>query len=93
MTTNQILTVVGAIIGAAIIIYFVFIATPPASEPTPTATSKINITEVCEGALAYMTFANGAEAEVFVAECKEGKHPEVIEQYKEQIGLGDGATI
>ncbi len=54
---------------------------------------KLNINGICEGALAYMTFADGASAEKFVAECKDGKHPEVIEQYKAQMGLGDGAAI
>jgi hypothetical protein len=57
------------------------------------AQGKINIDAVCDGALAYMTFPNATAAEVFVAECKEGKHPQVIEQYKEQMGLGDGAAI
>lgn len=54
---------------------------------------KININEVCEGALIRMTFPNGAAAEKFVAECKEGKHPEVIEQFKTEMNLGDGAQI
>lgn len=61
-------------------------------EPVP-SNEKLNITAVCESALAYMTFSDSASAELFVSECKEGKHPEVIEQYKVQMGLGDGATI
>ena len=60
---------------------------------TSGAQGKININAVCEGALAYMTFTDGAAADAFVTECKDGKHPEVIEQYKAQMGLGDGATI
>ena len=56
------------------------------------STAKIDINAVCDGALAYMTFANDAEAQVFVTECKEGKRPEVIEQYKDSLNL-DGATI
>ncbi len=40
-----------------------------------------------------MTFPDAAAAEIFVAECKEGKHPEVIDQYKAQMNLGDGAAI
>jgi len=44
---------------------------------------KIDINAVCEGALAYMTFTDGESAEKFVAECKEGKHPDVINQYIE----------
>lgn len=54
---------------------------------------KININEVCEGALIRMTFTNGAAAEKFVAECKEGKHPEVIEQFKAELNLGAGVEI
>lgn len=62
-------------------------------ESGPKVQGKLNINAVCEGALAYMTFTDGASADAFVAECKEGKHPEVIEQYKLQMGLGDGAAI
>lgn len=54
---------------------------------------KININEVCESALIRMTFPDGAAAEKFVAECKEGKHPEVIEQFKAEMNLGGGAQI
>lgn len=54
---------------------------------------KINIDEVCQGALMYMTFTDGAAAEKFVAECKEGKHPEVIERFKADLNLGAGAEI
>lgn len=54
---------------------------------------KLNINAVCDGALAYMTFPDAASADVFVQDCKEGKHPEVIEQYKADMNLGDGATI
>lgn len=54
---------------------------------------KIDINAVCEGSLSYMTFPDGASAEKFVAECKEGKHPEVIERYKTEMNLGDGAQI
>lgn len=54
---------------------------------------KLDINAVCEGALAYMSFENGEAAAEFVAECKEGNHPEVIERYKADMGLGDGAAI
>lgn len=60
--------------------------------PAP-AQGKLNINVVCEGALAYMTFPDAASADAFVADCKEGKHPEVIERYKAEMGLGDGAAI
>lgn len=55
--------------------------------------AKINIDEVCAGALAYMTFPSSAEADAFLEECKEGKRPEVIERYKQDMGLGEGAAI
>ncbi len=61
-------------------------------DPAP-AQGKLNIDVVCDGALAYMTFPDGESADIFVAECKEGKHPEVIEDYKKQMGLGEGAKI
>jgi hypothetical protein len=61
--------------------------TPPAG-----ASAKINVQEVCQGALAYMTFSDAVAADAFVAECIEGKHPEVIEQYKASLQL-DGAEI
>lgn len=54
---------------------------------------KLDINTICEGALAYMTFLDGKSADAFVAECKEGKHPDVIERYKAQMGLGDGASL
>lgn len=62
-------------------------------EPTPSSQGKIDINAVCEGALAYMSFPDGESAATFVAECKEGKHPQVIEEFKTQMNLGDGANI
>lgn len=59
----------------------------------PMPQGKINIDAVCESALAYMTFPNGAESDKFVAECKEGKHPEVIERYLKELNAGDGRAI
>ncbi len=64
-----------------------------AGSSTPTTNAKLNINVVCESALSYMTFSDGASAQKFVAECKEGEHPEVIEHFKAQMNLGDGATI
>jgi hypothetical protein len=46
--------------------------------PATSANGKLNIDVVCQSALAYMTFPDAASAEAFVAECKEGKHPELI---------------
>jgi len=68
--------------------------TPVTSEtPANGANAKINIDAVCQGALAYMTFPDGASADAFVADCKDGKHPEVIERYKADMNLGAGAQI
>lgn len=61
--------------------------------PAPASMGKLNINVVCESALTYMTFPDGASADKFVAECKEGQHPDVIERYKAQMNLGDGAMI
>ena len=71
--------------------YYLFMQ--PAAPADTTSDAKIDINAVCEGALAYMTFENGAAAEAFVQECKNGEHPEVIEQYKAQMGLGAGVAI
>lgn len=94
--------VIGLIIIAAIG-YFVFMQ--PAAAPTietqsgdqaPSMNSgqeKIDINAVCEGALAYTTFENGAAAEAWVQECKDGEHPEAIEQWKVQMGITDDRAI
>lgn len=83
-------------IGAAVVVillagYFFFY--PKTAATPPGAQGKINVDAVCQGALAYMTFTDAVSAEVFIAECKEGKHPEVIERYKAEMNLGDGAAI
>ncbi len=62
-------------------------------ENTKPAGAKLNINVVCESALSYMSFSDSKSADTFVTDCKEGKHPEVIERYKKDMGLGDGATI
>lgn len=59
---------------------------------TPVVNGKLDPRVACESALAYTTFDSGAAAEVFVADCVAGKHPEVIERYKADMGL-DGAAI
>lgn len=61
---------------------------------TPAAPAgKLDIRAVCESALAHMSFPDGAAADAFVAECIEGKHPEVIERYRQEMNLGDGAAL
>ena len=57
------------------------------------AAAKIDIDAVCSGALAYMTFPSGIEADAFVEACKRGEHPEVIEQWKVQMGITDDRVI
>lgn len=71
----------------------IFTITKMLEASAPTTSGKINITAVCEAALAYMTFPNGASADAFVADCKEGKHPEVIERYTQEMNLGEGAAL
>ncbi len=97
MKPAYIVSIVVALVVLAGIAYFAFPATPTPSPTTDTpseqAQGKLDINAICEGALAYMTFPDGASAEAFVAECKEGKHPEVIERYKADMNLGDGAEI
>jgi len=58
-----------------------------------TAQQKIDINAVCDGALAYMSFPDAASAEVFLAECKAGNRPEVIEKYKADLNLDAGVEI
>lgn len=50
---------------------------------------KIDMDVICEGSLAYMTFADSKKADAFVADCKVGKHPEVVEQYLKNMNLDD----
>jgi hypothetical protein len=59
----------------------------------PEPQAKIDINVVCNGALAYMTFQTGNEAEAFVEACVRGEHPEVIEQWKVQMGITDDRAI
>ncbi len=93
---KPILTFIAVVI-VAVVVYFAFVyqrQMPEVNAPTDTSSQgKLNINVVCEGALSYMTFMDGSSAEKFVAECKEGKHPEVIDRYKTEMNLGDGATI
>lgn len=63
------------------------------SNPSPTENlpnqvdGKLNIEEICNSALTYMTFPDGESATKFVEECKNGQHPEVIERYKRENNL------
>ena len=61
-------------------------------EDAPAMTGKIDIYKVCEDSLSYTDFPDSASAEAYVAECKEGKHPEVIEHFRAQMN-SDGKAI
>ena len=68
----------------------------PGTEKTPINTTfqgKLNIDLVCENSISYMRFKDSDSANKFVSECKEGKHPEVIEKYKTDLNLGEGVKI
>ncbi len=59
----------------------------------PSRQGKLNIDVACESALAYTTFTDAESAAMFVQECKEGKHPEVIERYIKDTGLNEDSVI
>jgi hypothetical protein len=94
-TLVAIIIITAALVGG----YFVFMKNPANTAPetsypaNDSSAGKLDINVVCESALSYMTFPDGESAAKFVAECKEGKHPEVIERYKADMNLGDGAAI
>lgn len=88
------IVVVVVVIAGAGLLTLILSSARPSSAPTDMASNgKLNIDAVCQGALAYMTFPSNVEAEAFVKDCKEGKHPEVIEKYKADNGFGDGTVI
>ena len=92
-STKMVLVIIGVIIVAAIG-YYVFVL--PGATATPTNTNsqaRLDINAICDGALAYMTFENGAAAEAWVAECKRGEHPEAIEKWKQMNGITDDRVI
>lgn len=94
MKTRVLIVILFLIIIAGVICAVVY--SPLSTEQSsnnPAQNSKLNMNVVCESALTYMTFTYGADADKFIAECKEGKHPEVIEHYKAQMNLGEGAAI
>lgn len=77
--------------------YYFFMMQPSEAPTTETqngtASQKIDINAICEGALAYMSFPSGAEAEAWVEACKRGEHPAAIEQWKEMNGITDDRAI
>lgn len=60
----------------------IFTITKMLSADATSTDGKIDIDTACRGALAYMTFPDGAAADAFVQDCIAGKHPEVIERYR-----------
>ncbi len=59
--------------------------------PDAVPTGKLDAATICESALAYMTFPDGAAADAFVADCIDGKHPEVFERYRQDMGMDAAA--
>lgn len=59
----------------------------------PAPQVKLNIDVICQNALAYMSFPDAESAELYLQECREGKHPEIIENYKAEMGISDDAAI
>lgn len=59
----------------------------------PPRATKLDINAVCKSALAYMTFPDSRAVDVFMDECRDGKHPEVIERFIKEMGGGDGRVI
>lgn len=57
-------------------------AGPETSEYADTPAVSEELDAACKAALAYMLFPDAEAVERFLAECKEGKHPEVLERYK-----------
>ena len=97
MKKKQIAVIIAILAIIGLLFYFNTASAPKINTEVPQEESpsaqKIDINAVCEGALAYMSFTDGASAEVFVQECKEGKHPEVIEQYKANLNIDNDAAI
>ncbi len=62
-------------------------------ETVPTVNGKISIEAACRSALLYTTFAAGEDAEAYVQECIDGRHPAVIERYKQEMGVSGGVTV
>lgn len=83
--------------GVAVVVllaaYYAFVYQAPTVAAPGGPQGKLDIGAVCAGALVYMTFPDAQAAQAFVAECEAGEHPEVIERYKANLNLGDGAAI
>lgn len=90
---KKLLLIIG-IIALLVVGYLVFInpqEVTPSQEPSGPQT-KIDLRVACESALAYTTFSSGEEAGAFVKDCIDGKYPEVIERYIQDMGLNKPVT-
>ena len=85
--------VIGALLVAVLGYYLLMPQTVPAVQTSDAPQAKIDINAVCEGALAYMSFPDGAAAAAWVDECKRGEYPEAIEQWKQQQGIIDDRAL
>ncbi len=83
------------VIAAAFLLTFTLFSSGAFSQPSTDSGSsaKLNINVACKSALAYMSFPSSVEADAFVQECIEGKHPEVIEQWKKDNNITDDRAI
>jgi hypothetical protein len=98
MTNKNIITVIVFVIAIAAAGLFFFLGdfrenTTPDNLGEPISQPKINMDQVCEESVMYMTFTDAASADLFVKECKEGKHPQVLEDYKIRMGISTEAQI
>lgn len=95
MNTKIIIIVIVIVVAAAAFLGFLFSSSGVISEPATESGSnaKLDINAICQGALAYMSFPDGASADLFVQECIEGKHPEVIEKWKADSGITDDRAL
>lgn len=93
---NMILKIILLVLAALLFgnwIYSISMPTPIPETAHPNTEAKIDINAVCDGALAYMSFPSGAEADAWVAACKRGEHPEAIDQWKQKNGITDDRAI
>lgn len=65
----------------------------PIEQAETSEQGSAELNAACEGALAYMSFPDGASADAFVAECKDGKHPEVLNQNQGGAGVEAEASL
>jgi hypothetical protein len=95
MKNTFIIIVVLALIGSG---YFLFVKKSSKTEVDTSnsggqVSAKLDMAVVCNSALSYMSFPDGQSADKFVADCKEGKYPEVIERYKADMNIGTDVAI